>query len=51
MVEVHFGSIHGSVYTADHGHCALPFVVLQTICRWDLQLRRTISWSIGFIWV
>ena len=50
LVKLSFGSIHGSVYTADHGFCSLPFDVAQRICRWDVELVRTRSWKIGLLW-
>ena len=50
LVKLSFGSIHGSVYTADHGFCSLPFDVAQRICRWDIELMRTRCWKIGLLW-
>ena len=50
LVKLSFGSIHGSIYTADHGFCSLPFDVAQRICRWDVELTRTRNWKIGLLW-
>jgi hypothetical protein len=49
-IRLDFGSIHGSVYTPDQGHCTLPAHVVYTICSWDLELQRPRSWKLGFAW-
>ena len=49
-IRLDFGSIHGSVYTPDQGHCILPAHVVYTISRRDLQLQRPKLWKIGFAW-
>jgi hypothetical protein len=50
IVKISFGSLHGSVYTVDHGFCSLPFDIVHQICRWDIELTRTRAWKIGFVW-
>jgi len=50
FITVTFGSIHGSVFTEDQGSCSLPFELAQRICCWDVELVRTRSWQIGFLW-
>jgi len=50
FVTVTFGSIHGSVFTEDQGSCSIPFELAQRICCWDIELVRTRSWRIGFLW-
>lgn len=49
-VRLEFGSIHGSVYTPDRGHCFLPPNIVRSICGWDLKLRRTSQWYLGLLW-
>ena len=49
-IQLNFGSIHGSVYTPDHGHCMLPIDVVRKIAGWDLQLTRTRTWGVLFLW-
>ena len=50
FVEIHFGSLHGSSYTPDHGYCSLPFFLVEKICRCDLIPVRPRSWVIGLVW-
>ncbi|KDR77899.1 hypothetical protein GALMADRAFT_1293165 [Galerina marginata CBS 339.88] len=50
MVDIRFGSIHGSGYTADHGYCSLPFDIADRICRWEVVAVRPRSWAIGMGW-
>jgi hypothetical protein len=49
-IHLEFGTIHGSVYVSSRGHCVLPIHVVRTICGWDLELQRPMSWKIGFTW-
>ncbi|PPQ69952.1 hypothetical protein CVT26_013288 [Gymnopilus dilepis] len=49
-VDIHFGSIHGSRYTPDHGHCTLPFPIVDKLCRWDVVPVRPRSWLVGIGW-
>ena len=49
-VQLNFGSIHGSVYTPDHGHCTLPIDVVRKIASWDIELTRTHTWGVLFVW-
>jgi len=50
LVEIQFGSIHGSNYIPDHGFCSLPFDVVDRICRWELEIVRSRNWYIGIGW-
>jgi hypothetical protein len=52
VVEIRFGSLHGSSYTPDHGYCSLPFFLVERtrICRCDLVPVRPRSWVIGLAW-
>lgn len=49
-IRLEFGSFHGSVYYSSRGHCTLPVDVVQTICGWELELRRPLFWKLGFVW-
>jgi hypothetical protein len=50
VVEIRFGSLHGSRYTPDHGYCAVPFFLVEKISRCDLVSVRPRSWVIGLAW-
>jgi hypothetical protein len=50
FIRLEFGSIHGSVYISNRGHCVLPLDVVRIICGWDLELQRPILWKISFAW-
>jgi hypothetical protein len=50
LVEIQFGSIHGSHYIPDHGYCSLPFDVVDRMCRWEIGVVRSRNWYIGIGW-
>lgn len=50
VVETCFGSLHGSGYTPDHGHCSLPFYLVERISRCELVPVRPMGWIIGLAW-
>ena len=50
MVTVRFGSVHGSVYTADGGSCLLPLSLVRDICSIDVKTARSMGWYIGVGW-
>ncbi|CCX30344.1 hypothetical protein FPQ18DRAFT_398856 [Pyronema domesticum] len=49
-IQVNFGSLHGSVFTLDYGHCFLSPKVIRLICSYDLQLIRPRGWYVGMFW-
>lgn len=49
-VTLHFGSIHGSVFTPDQGHSSLSGKVVQEICGWELRLKRPWQWHLSVAW-
>jgi len=49
-VRLNFGSLHGSVFTSDNGHCYLSLRVFRSVCKYDLQLFRPRSWYLGMSW-
>ncbi|EDR16171.1 uncharacterized protein LACBIDRAFT_301987 [Laccaria bicolor S238N-H82] len=50
LVEIQFGSIHGSHYIPDHGSCSLPFFVVDRMCRWEIGVVRSRNWYFGIGW-
>jgi hypothetical protein len=50
-VKLEFGSLHGSAYTPDKGHCLLPAHVVRSVCKWHaLRVERSKRWYLGFAW-
>jgi len=50
-VRLEFGSLHGSAYTQDKGHCLLPAHVVHSVCKWHaLRVEKTTKWYLGFVW-
>jgi hypothetical protein len=43
-IKVDSGSLHGSFFTPDKGHCFLPPDMVRMVCGWDLVLKRTRWW-------
>jgi hypothetical protein len=50
IVEIRFGSLHGSIFTSDGGSCSLPLSLVTDITRLDIVTVRSIGWYVGFAW-
>lgn len=50
LVQLEFGSLHGSIYTPDYGTCNVPLEVIRAVCSWDLEFSRRWSWYVGMLW-
>ena len=50
LIEVEFGSLHGSIYTPDYGTCVVPLEVVRAVCCWDLEFLRPRMWYVGVLW-
>jgi hypothetical protein len=49
-LELHFGSLHGSVFTEDGGTCKVLGHIVKRVCSLDLELVRTTEWYLGIAW-
>jgi hypothetical protein len=49
-LELHFGSLHGSVFTKDGGTCKVLGHIVKRVCSLDLELVRTTEWYLGIAW-
>jgi len=38
-VKVDFGSLHGSIFVYDKGHCFISLDIVRMVCGWDLVLK------------
>jgi hypothetical protein len=45
-----FGYLSGSTFTECEDTCVVPGHIVESICSWDLCLRRTWAWYTGIIW-
>ena len=50
FTKVGFGSLHGSHYRADRGHCYVPTSILRDVLCWKLELVRTWPWCAAMLW-
>jgi hypothetical protein len=49
-ITIHFGSLHGSIFTVDKGSCSLPKSIVEEICKWQFRTKRTVWWMAGVLW-
>ncbi|XTI85802.1 hypothetical protein V2W45_1466632 [Cenococcum geophilum] len=47
---LHFGSLHGSVFTKDDGTCKVLGHIAKRVYSLDLELVRTTEWYLGIAW-
>ncbi|RPA75854.1 hypothetical protein BJ508DRAFT_14988 [Ascobolus immersus RN42] len=50
IVKLRFGSLSGTNFREDNGEAHLPLSVVQAICSWDLDFKRSLSWYFYFAW-
>jgi hypothetical protein len=50
FVELQFGSLHGSVFTQDRGACFIHKDVVESVCSWNLVLKRGWAWHACVVW-
>lgn len=50
IVTLHFGSLHGSVFVRDKGHCDVSSDVLHFLCSKTLELQRPWQWYLSVLW-
>lgn len=50
LVRVQFGSLHGSIFTPDQGHCRVSSSLVERICNMDIKLVRSHGWYAGIFW-
>lgn len=49
-ITIHFGSLHGSLFTSDRGSCVLPLSLVERICALDIKTVRSGDWVMGVAW-
>jgi hypothetical protein len=49
-IKVQFGSLHGSIFTPDRGHCELPLWLVERVCALDIKTVRSAGWLAGTVW-
>lgn len=50
FVELQFGSLHGSVFTQDRGACHVHKDIIESVCSWNLFLKRKWGWNSSVVW-
>lgn len=50
QLSLHFGSLHGSVFLRDKGHCSISSETVRFLCNSTLRLQRPWQWYTSVLW-